>query len=206
MDKIILADHEEIYRIGISKTLTGAENFRIVAECADLASLLSAVDAHRASLVVFSSNMTPDYGSLMDRIKRAKSHAVVIAEPGEPFQRFTAHGIRGVINRDAPGPALLDCIEDVFRGHSSVPPQPVMATPEWDGRMPHLTPRENEIVAQLVRGCRNKEIAWRLGTTEQVVRNHLLRIYRKAGVSDRLELTLLATGNKSGSPIPRSGG
>jgi DNA-binding NarL/FixJ family response regulator len=198
MDKIILGDHEEIFRIGVSKALTGADNFRIVAQCADLESLLLAVKAHRTSIVVFSSNLTSDYGSVVAQIKMAKSHAVVIAEPGEPSQRFTAHGVRGVIYRDVPGPALLGCIEDVFRGHSSIPPLPVMTTSEWDDRMPQLTPRESEIVAQLAQGCRNKEIAGRLGITEQVVRNHLLRICRKAGVSDRVKLTLLATGNEMG--------
>jgi DNA-binding NarL/FixJ family response regulator len=65
--------------------------------------------------------------------------------------------------------------------------------------MPHLTARESEIVALLVRGCRNKEIAWRRGTTEQVVKNHLIKVYQKAGVSDRVDLASLATGNKSGS-------
>jgi len=41
-----------------------------------------------------------------------------------------------------------------------------------------------------VQGCKNKEIAIRLGTTEQVIKNYLRSIYDKTGVSDRLELAL----------------
>ena len=37
---------------------------------------------------------------------------------------------------------------------------------------------------------RNKEIAFQLGTTEQVIKNYLRKIYDKLGVSDRLELAL----------------
>ena len=53
-----------------------------------------------------------------------------------------------------------------------------------------LTPKELKITAFIVQGCKNKEIAVRLGTTEQVIKNYLRSIYDKTGVSDRLELAL----------------
>ena len=53
-----------------------------------------------------------------------------------------------------------------------------------------LTPKEMKIVALIIQGCKNKEIALRLVTTEQVVKNYLRSIYDKTGVSDRLELAL----------------
>ncbi len=53
-----------------------------------------------------------------------------------------------------------------------------------------LTPKELKIIALIVQGCKNKEIAMRLGTTEQVIKNYLRSIYDKTGVSDRLELAL----------------
>ena len=45
-------------------------------------------------------------------------------------------------------------------------------------------------VALITQGKRNKEIASQIGTTEQVVKNYLRKIYEKLGVSDRLELAL----------------
>jgi DNA-binding NarL/FixJ family response regulator len=53
-----------------------------------------------------------------------------------------------------------------------------------------LTPKEMRIVALIVQGCKNREIAMRLKTTEQVIKNYLRSIYDKTGVSDRLELAL----------------
>ena len=46
------------------------------------------------------------------------------------------------------------------------------------------------IVALIVQGCKNREIALRLKTTEQVIKNYLRSIYDKTGVGDRLELAL----------------
>jgi DNA-binding NarL/FixJ family response regulator len=53
-----------------------------------------------------------------------------------------------------------------------------------------LTSKEMKIVALITQGCKNKEIAMRLGTTEQVVKNYMRVIFDKTGVSDRLELAL----------------
>jgi DNA-binding NarL/FixJ family response regulator len=53
-----------------------------------------------------------------------------------------------------------------------------------------LTPKEMQIVALIVQGCKNKDIANQLNTKEQVIKNYLRSIYDKIGVSDRLELAL----------------
>jgi len=67
-------------------------------------------------------------------------------------------------------------------------------TPEEDlvGRRVRdvLTSRQLAIVALILQGLRNKEIALRLGTSEQIIKNHLRDVYDKSGVSDRLELAL----------------
>src|SRR5437667_5592351 len=53
-----------------------------------------------------------------------------------------------------------------------------------------LTPKESLIVSCVTQGMKNKEIAVRVNTTEQVVKNYLRKVYDKLGVSDRLELAL----------------
>ena len=53
-----------------------------------------------------------------------------------------------------------------------------------------LTAKELKIVALIVQGYKNKDIAAQLGTTEQVIKNYLRNVYDKIGVSDRLELAL----------------
>jgi DNA-binding NarL/FixJ family response regulator len=53
-----------------------------------------------------------------------------------------------------------------------------------------LGKREKEIVFHICQGYRNKEIAHKLNISEQTVKSHCNRIYRKLGVSDRLQLAL----------------
>ena len=55
-------------------------------------------------------------------------------------------------------------------------------------RRPVLTRRERELAAEILKGNNNKAIASALGTSVQTVRNQLTTLYRKLGVSSRLEL------------------
>jgi two-component system nitrate/nitrite response regulator NarL len=55
---------------------------------------------------------------------------------------------------------------------------------------PNLSPKELAIITCITQGKRNKEIAYHLGTTEQVIKNYLRRVYDKLGVADRLELAV----------------
>jgi DNA-binding NarL/FixJ family response regulator len=59
-----------------------------------------------------------------------------------------------------------------------------------------LTPKEALIVSCVTQGMKNKEIAARVGTTEQVVKNYLRKVYDKLGVADRLELALYCLNNR----------
>ncbi|MEW6216006.1 MAG: response regulator transcription factor [Nitrospirota bacterium] len=54
----------------------------------------------------------------------------------------------------------------------------------------NLTRREKEIVSHICHGYRNKEIAQKLNISEQTVKSHCNRIYKKLGVSDRLQLAI----------------
>lgn len=58
---------------------------------------------------------------------------------------------------------------------------------------PALTKRESEVVKLVCKGFRNKEIMGMLSISEQAVKSHLNRIYKKVGVSDRLQLALHVT-------------
>jgi DNA-binding CsgD family transcriptional regulator len=59
-----------------------------------------------------------------------------------------------------------------------------------------LTPKESLIVSCVTQGMKNKEIALRVGTTEQVVKNYLRKVYDKLGVADRLELALFCLNHR----------
>jgi DNA-binding NarL/FixJ family response regulator len=154
-----------------------------------------------SSFVLFASALRPEYRDLMAHVKAAESRAVVIAENREPTDSFIAHDIRGVVYRNTSGQDLVECVHRVMNGYWSI--QSSGEATGLDEEAPigtrvrdRLTPREMKIVALLVQGCKNKEIALRLDTTEQVIKNYLRNIYDKTVVSDRLELALFTMHNR----------
>jgi DNA-binding NarL/FixJ family response regulator len=100
-----------------------------------------------------------------------------------------------VLSRDVTTTALVECVNRVARGDTWVPPQLAIAeVPKGDmvgtRVRDRLTPKEMRVVALIVQGGKNREIAIRLKTSEQVIKNHLRAIFDKTGVSDRVELAL----------------
>lgn len=55
-----------------------------------------------------------------------------------------------------------------------------------------MTERQKQIVRLLAAGGTNRELAARLGVSEQTMKNHLSRIYTQLGVRNRLELAVYA--------------
>jgi DNA-binding NarL/FixJ family response regulator len=195
MNKIILADSQAIFRAGTAKVLAMDEDFRIIAQCADLERMLHAITTFPGAIVVFASSLRPDVGRLRMMLEATGSRAIVIAENNESAGSYLHQGFRGVVFRNVTGTALVECVRRVAAGDTWVPPQLAIAEVTEEDVVgtrvrDRLTPKEMRIVALIVQGCKNREIAQRLKTTEQVIKNYLRSIYDKTGVSDRLELAL----------------
>lgn len=196
MVKIILADNQAIFRAGIAKVLAVEDDMRIVAQAQTVEQVMLALDKFRASLLIFSSSFSLDWATLTAAAQRCQTRLIVIAESGETGEKFMEAGMHGVAYRSITGDDLLRCVRAVAHGeryiHNSRTPVPMPDSDDFVGARvrDRLTPKELKIVALIVQGYKNKEIATQLGTTEQVVKNYLRNIYDKIGVSDRLELAL----------------
>jgi DNA-binding NarL/FixJ family response regulator len=170
------------------------DDMRIVAQCEDFARLCSALDAWRGSVLLFSSTMQLDAKVVSARARAAGCHAILVAENGAEITQDLAATVDGVVFRNVPGPDLIDCIRRVALGQRSVQHSNVTSILAQDAVgarvRDRLTPKEMQIVALIVQGCKNKHIATQLNTKEQVIKNYLRSIYDKTGVSDRLELAL----------------
>ena len=145
--------------------------------------------------MIFAASLRPDMGRLRMMLETAGSRAIVIAENSESASSYLHQGFRGVVFRNVTGAALVECVRRVSVGETWVPPQLQIAEVAEEDMVgtrvrDRLTPKEMRIVALIVQGCKNREIALRLKTTEQVIKNYLRSIYDKTGVSDRLELAL----------------
>lgn len=195
MNKLILADNQAIFRAGTAKILAMEDDFRIIAQCAEAERLYGALETFRGAILIFASALKLDPQVLLPRVAANGSRSIVAAENGESLQPWFNAGVHGAFHRSVTGPALIDCVRHVGQGERNVR-APGLDGPAVDEDVvgsrvrDRLTPKELKIVALIVQGCKNKEIAIRLNTTEQVIKNYLRSIYDKTGVSDRLELAL----------------
>jgi len=195
MNKIILADSQAIFRAGTAKVLALDDDLRIIAQCSDTERMMHAITTFPGAVVIFASVLKPELTRLRVVLETMGSRGVVIAENSEAPGPFLQQGFHGVIFRNTTGSALVECVRRVAAGEVWQPLQAMLAeVPEEDmvgtRVRDRLTPKEMRIVALIVQGCKNREIAIRLKTTEQVIKNYLRSIYDKTGVSDRLELAL----------------
>lgn len=201
MLKIILADNQAIFRAGAAKVLAVEDDIRVVAQAENTEKLFSAINSFKASVAVVAESLKLDMATLVESAKKQKTTVVIIGDNPEDAGKFTKGGAHAVIYRNVSGPALLECVRKVGKGENwsqhTEAEALVSETDAVGARVrDRLTPKELKIVALIVQGYKNKEIATKLGTTEQVIKNYLRNVYDKIGVSDRLELALFTIHHK----------
>ncbi len=107
-------------------------------------------------------------------------------------------GFAGFLPSYADRTMLLKAIESVSRGELWIDRKTMKETLVHKGKEEvNLTRRETEILNCLKAGDSNKEIAQKLFITEQTVKSHFNRLYKKFGVKNRLKLALLASSQDS---------
>jgi len=195
MLKIILADSQAIFRAGAAKVLAVEDDFRIVAQCENSERMMVAIESFRANVLIFSTAMHVDIRQLVEAAKKIKTRLIIVIESSDNSAQYLQLGIAGVVFRNVSGTSLVECVRKVSRGETWVQDTGAAAEATENDIVgarvrDRLTPKELRIVALIVQGFKNKEIATQLGTTEQVIKNYLRNVYDKIGVSDRLELAL----------------
>ncbi len=194
MNRLILADNQAIFRAGAARVLALEDDMRIVAQCESAEKLFAAIDTFRGGILLAATSLRPDYPVLFTRTRDSGSRVILVAENAEQVGDEIVAVLDGMVSRNVAGADLVDCVRRVARGQRFVQLANVttmQATDSVGARVrDRLTPKEMQIVALIVQGCKNKEIATQLGTKEQVIKNYLRGIYDKTGVSDRLELAL----------------
>jgi DNA-binding NarL/FixJ family response regulator len=194
MNRLILADNQAIFRAGAARVLALEEDMRIAALCEDAAKLFTALETLRSTVALVSSSLRLDLTDLLTRVRSAGSRIIFVMENAEQIPEEVGGLFDGILCRNVPGNVLVDCVRRVGQGQRFVQRSNVTTMHAADtvgSRVrDQLTPKEMQIVALIVQGCKNKDIATQLGTKEQVIKNYLRSIYDKSGVSDRLELAL----------------
>lgn len=200
MKRIILADNQAIFRAGAARVLSREDDMQIVAQCDQPARVWNALEAHRGAFLIASMSLGLDPSIIASRVQGSGTRTVLIAENGADIPSDLAANVNGVLFRNVAGAELIDCVRRVAAGQRCLPASNVTSIAAQDSVgarvRDRLTPKEMQIVALIVQGCKNKQIALQLKTKEQVIKNYLRSIYDKTGVSDRLELALFTIHHK----------
>jgi len=202
--RVILADSQAIFRAGLRKIFALEDDIRVVGQAETLPQTQSAVTKFSADVLIFESALAANpVEGVTELLRQAPEIKIVVVTPASDEQLtldLFRRGAHGILSREVEPEVLVDCLRKVaagepwlenqavhwvmeaFRGHNL---RPSGARPKVQ-----LTPKETLIVSCVTQGMKNKEIAIRVGTTEQVVKNYLRKVYDKLGVADRLELAL----------------
>src|SRR5579862_4287009 len=202
--RVIVADTQAIFRAGLRKIFALEDDIRVVGQAETLAQTQAAVAKFSADILIFESALTQNpVESVVELMRQSPKLRVVVVTPGadeELTLELFRRGVHGIVSREVEPELLVDCLRKVSAGEPWLDGQGIHWVMEAyrnqsnrpAGSRPkvQLTPKETLIVSCVTQGMKNKEIALRVGTTEQVVKNYLRKVYDKLGVADRLELAL----------------
>ena len=209
--RIVIADDHTIFRDGLRRLLEMEEDLEVVGEAADGAAAVAMVESHGPSILLLDLAMPRMPGlETLRELGRRQSHTrtILLTAAIERRQILEAlqAGARGVVLKEAATQVLLKAIRAVEGGSCWVGDAEVadleayLRTLGTGGASRArqdfgLTLRETEILATIVAGLSNKEIAQRFQLSEDTVKHHLTNIFDKVGVGSRLDLALFAINN-----------
>jgi DNA-binding NarL/FixJ family response regulator len=216
--RILLADREEVFRLGVRQLFALEDDLRVVAQAATSEQAVSLAERFKPHVLMVQGEIAVEPpGNFMEQMRRAspRSKLVIIASApkGEMASRYMEAGAAGVISRSAALSRFVKCVRGAMK-HKAAPARGRgAATVKAAGhpRKPRVRPsetltrREKGVIGCLMQGFPNREIARCLSIAQQTVKNHLRSIFDKLGVSDRLELVLYAIHQKLDIPLIEPG-
>ena len=199
--RVVVADDSFIVREGIRELLESVEDVDVVATCADLDSLRTAIKTGRPEVVLTDIRMPPtntDEGIRMAEELRTTSpgmgvvvlsqyadaeYALSLLEGGAAGRAYLLKERVGDLDQ------LVNAIREVARGGSVIDSKVVenlIAARSRQARSPlaELTPREGEVLAEVAQGRNNAAIAAGLHLTERAVEKHINSIFSKLGLTE----------------------
>jgi len=199
----ILAENR-LLREALARILNKKSDMRVVAAAAiasDIVGQISQAAPH--VLLCDSSALALSQLHLVAELRAALPglKVIMIGMDGSPdnFLRAVREGVAGYVLKDASAMEVAAAVRSVANGEAVCPPvlcrvlfeelaRPTIQTHASFAlrRNLGLTRREQQLVQMISHGLTNKEIAAQLNLSEQTVKNHIHRMLRKLGASDRL--------------------
>jgi DNA-binding NarL/FixJ family response regulator len=201
--RVFLLAENRLLREALARILNKKTDIRVVGASAfapDIVQQIAAAAPHvllcdSATIALSELRLVPEVRAALRGLK-----VVMVGMEAErgTFLKAVRDGIVGYVLKDASAMEVAACVRSVANGEAVCPPVLCMAlfeqlansTPQSTAFLfKHdlgLTRREQQLVQMISRSLTNKEIAAQLNLSEQTVKNHVHRMLRKLGASNRL--------------------
>ncbi len=202
--RVVIADDQTIVREGLRTLLEMTADIEVVADVADGLEAIAAVDEHRPDALLLDLHM-PILDGVQTTRRLARDHpevAIVVlttyADDATILAALRA-GARGYLTKNANRREISQALRGAVGGQTILAPDVAArllsaagetapdAAPAPRELPDGLTPREVEVMALIVRGLSNPEIAAELVISEHTVKTHINHLFAKTGSRDRAQ-------------------
>jgi two-component system NarL family response regulator len=194
--RILIAEDHLIARVGVKTILNTQPDMNVVAEAANGAQAVELHRQHRPDITLMDMRMPGTSGQeaiVAIRAEQPQARIIALSTYGgdEEIRRALNSGVCAYLTKDVLHDELIRAIHAVHAGETYLPPS-IRAALEASSLPAGLSARELDVLALIVKGHGNKQIAYDLGIAEHTVKNHVKSILSKLGVADRTQAATAA--------------
>ena len=194
--RILVVEDHHVVRQGLVALLSVVDGMEVVAQAADGMEALKQHAAQKPDVTLVDLRLPLLSGvEIIQRVRTGDPSARFIVlttyDGDEDIYRALQAGARAYLLKGMTADTLVSTIRSVHAGKSCIPPVIAQRLAE---RMAteQLTPREQDVLEQIVRGKSNKEIGTELDISEATVKTHINNLLGKLGVEDRTQAATAA--------------
>ncbi|MDN3678789.1 response regulator [Vibrio tapetis subsp. quintayensis] len=197
--RVLVVDDHPLMRRGITQLLNFEPEFEVVAEASNGADALALANKLEPDLILLDLNMKGMSG--LDTLKAMRNESVegmivilTVSDNPSDIDALVKAGADGYLLKDTEPDELIGLIKSALDGHESYS-ELVKKYLETRDDKPSLsellTEREMQILTEVAKGFRNKQIAERLFISESTVKVHMKSLLKKLEVPSRTAATII---------------
>lgn len=197
---VLIADDHELFRSGLRQLLVDELNAEVVREAETFDQAVDLLSAEGAGDLILVDLRMPGMAgaetlaALRDGFPQAKVAVVSAWEGREEILAAIGAGVHGYVPKSLSAAEIANALRAVLEGRIYIPSSfgkrdvgAVKAAPIQSLAIDTMTPRQKDVLEELLKGRASKEIARTLTIAEGTVKIHLAAIYRTLGVRTRAE-------------------